>query len=192
MTSKFQVGDRFRIRSYKDARCGLYGSKIAQWTREKIYTVTAVDPACEYDVELVFFAEGVIYARRCIRVRKVITAQGIFNHVYRFMLKQGRRSAVTSYGDGNKCFYRSPDGACCAAGCLLTDGEAQGLDDLEWTSWLGLVNARVAPRRFAAYQELIFELQRAHDRSDGDFAEEWKSHAAEVASRHGLKVPTDV
>lgn len=123
---------------------------------------------------------------------KRITAQGIFDHVYRFIVKQGRMS----YGEDGVCKYRAltPAGVlCCAAGCLLSDVEAETTHEgSAWNSVCG-----VAPR-FAGHNELIQSLQLAHDGASVgvdrpiDQVRRFKANARKIAKRLGLTVPSDV
>ena len=125
-------------------------------------------------------------------MRKVVTAQGIFNHIYKFITRQGRASASTSPVIGNRCWYRcaAPDGKvlACAAGCLLTDAEAAKLE--EGLGWYANVN--LVPARFAPFERLIKDCQLAHDQSaaTGDgFLPAFHRHMDRVARFYGLTVP---
>ncbi len=116
-----------------------------------------------------------------------ITKQGIFSFVYRFLVKQGRPSANGS------CYYRmEEDGKvlACAAGCLLTDEEAEGLDDFDNTSWLS-IGPRNRPVRFKGFEDFIQALQGIHDDWEGHHNSlVWfKNEMASFAALHGLTVP---
>ena len=122
--------------------------------------------------------------------RKVMSEQGIFNFVWRFMEKQGEPSKA----DG-QCRYRvRRDGRmlACAAGCLLSDAEANSLPQARWD----LFDARQQPLRFLPFNDLIQQLQNAHDSAaapyePANFVKRFQIRARQVAKEFGLTVPTD-
>lgn len=91
---------------------------------------------------------------------KVITEQGIFDHVYRFIKKQGQ----PCMDDSGACLFRlnTPDGRvlACAAGALISDKEARNLPPSDWST---LCFEGLAPKRFDPFKSLIAALQYAHD-----------------------------
>lgn len=122
---------------------------------------------------------------------KVITKQGIFNHVYRFLTKQGRAAQLKN-DHAVRCVYRRQDGdqtLCCAAGCLLSDKEAEGLDSQPMGSYLALVRANKTPERFDAHAVFISELQRIHDGHLTRSLAKWQNEMQSFAALHGLIVP---
>lgn len=127
---------------------------------------------------------------------KKITEQGIFNFVYRFIVKQGKAAMDRP---GLFCQYRAKDErgqtTACAAGCLITDEEARQLGPGSWRSQEDIN----IPERFLPFTELIQELQAAHDEptkrglySGPGYVFAFKSRMAVVACKYGLTVPTDV
>lgn len=118
---------------------------------------------------------------------KVITEQGIFDFVYRFLTKQGERAVDPATG---LCEYRvrSKDGRmlCCAAGCLLSDAEAQKTGT--GGTWGQVVDLGNAPERFKEHEHFIRELQVIHDNKFETFAH-WQNHMQFFAALGGLTVP---
>ncbi len=108
------------------------------------------------------------------------TKQEVFDIVFKHLLKQGRKSM----GDHNgidKCLYRSPDGAKCAAGALIPD-ECY-TPKMEGLPWASLVFDAKVPER---HSDLISSLQFVHDRSEPCH---WYDRLENVASRFGLTIP---
>ena len=101
--------------------------------------------------------------------RKVMSEQGLFNFVWRFMEKQGAPSVAQINGK-QRCTYRAVDVTgvkACAAGCLLSDAEAAAIpashqDD----SWC--VMERFIPARLRPFSDLIQQLQDCHDGAADD------------------------
>ncbi len=124
--------------------------------------------------------------------RKVITKQGIFNHVYRFLVKQGRPSRNLT-----GCCYRAVSNGqvlACAAGCLLSDKEAERIQ--EQSTWSAAWNDGRRPERFDGFEGFIQQLQDIHDQ---DFTcdpetgglDKFRNIMASFAALHGLTVPND-
>lgn len=119
---------------------------------------------------------------------KKITEQGIFNFVYRFIVKQGEPAT-----SGTHCQYRAErDGKvlCCAVGCLLTDEEATKVS--QTVGW-SVQRRGDKPKRFLPFYDLFLAMQDAHDRSDPkDFVGSFTRAMTRIAYRRGLTVPSDV
>lgn len=49
-----------------------------------------------------------------------LTQQQVFDKVAIHLMTQGRKALAS--GSHSDCAYRSPEGLCCAAGCLMPDG----------------------------------------------------------------------
>ena len=81
------------------------------------------------------------------------TEQEVFNQVKDHLLNQNEKSLSA---DG--CAYRSETGLMCAAGCLMSDEEAEDIP--ENTCWWTLVSYESVPLAHAA---LISKLQQIHD-----------------------------
>ncbi len=110
---------------------------------------------------------------------KALTAQSIFDTVYRHLLKQNARSE-----DGRTCLYRGPNGTQCAVGCLLTDSEVEQIGNKT-----GVVRARMEgnlPGRLWEHVDLLQELQGIHDRLS---PYEWKAALTVLARTSDLTVP---
>ncbi len=192
--SKFKVGDKVRFKSDDEAFIGLgqvgYDAyKALGVTTLTIKTLYADD---DFEYTLASFEEfdGEAYARRLVkrRVRKVITKQGLFSFVYRKLVKQGRSAATP---DGT-CLYRLEQAGktfCCAAGWLLSDGEAKGFN-FDGT-WSQLSAQGRTPERFKGFDNFILELQYIHDYKFNTMFQ-FKNEMASFAAFHGLTVPQDV
>ena len=81
------------------------------------------------------------------------TEQEVFNQVKDHLLNQNEKSLR-----GTACAYRSETGLMCAAGCLMSDEEAEDIP--ENTCWWTLVSYESVPLAHAA---LISKLQQIHD-----------------------------
>ena len=106
------------------------------------------------------------------------SAQDVFNQVAFHLLNQGERAF-----DGD-CVYHAPDGLRCAAGCLISDDEYK--DEMEWNSWLDLVDAGLAPIEHA---NLILDLQNLHDMES---PENWADSLSSLADKLDLTVAPDL
>lgn len=89
------------------------------------------------------------------------TPQEVFDQVATHLLTQNARSTG---GDRGGCFYRSPTGLKCAAGCLIADDEYRGRMDEGNSTWRDLFQRGLIPTR--RHMNLIEELQNAHDQQD--------------------------
>jgi hypothetical protein len=123
-------------------------------------------------------------------VKNLTTKQGIFNAVYRHLIKQGARSATGLRG---LCMYRGPFRRKCAIGALIKDEHYTKY--LEGVSLLvdlvangDLLTALVKPGvKYARRQvDFLADLQRVHD---SVAPEHWKRDLAFVAETYRLKVP---
>ena len=101
------------------------------------------------------------------------TAQEVFTQVKDHLLKQNEKSMLK--GD---CAYRGDHNLQCAAGCLMTDKEANKFT--ESRPWLVLVQDGQVPRK---HKELIQDLQGIHD---GERPEEWTESLQRLAFDEGL------
>ncbi|MDB5716138.1 MAG: hypothetical protein JWO15_3535 [Sphingomonadales bacterium] len=124
-----------------------------------------------------------------------MTKQGIFNFVYKFITKQGKPSMQYS-----RCMYRAIDRngkiLACAAGCLLDDSEAKGLDQVKIggytaSAWLDVVRVGRAPERFKGFEGFIQKLQGIHDGlvDSCNFVQAFQIEMRHFAKRHNLTVP---
>jgi hypothetical protein len=84
------------------------------------------------------------------------TAQQVFDQVATHLQTQGK----VSQGAGG-CVYRGPEGAMCAAGCLMADDEYQ--DAWENHTWVSLRFGGFVPD---VHESLIAGLQYVHDDYD--------------------------
>ena len=101
------------------------------------------------------------------------SAQQVFTQVKNHLLKQNEKSMLK--GD---CAYRGDHNLQCAAGCLMTDKEANKFT--ESRPWLVLVQDGQVPRK---HKELIQDLQGIHD---GERPEEWPESLLRLAFDEGL------
>jgi len=102
-----------------------------------------------------------------------MSAQGVFNKVAEHMMSQG----VRCQREGTGCVYRSGKMAC-AAGCLLTDEEAEGLDGPFAENWCA-----VCPEDLLGTKRLVESLQNAHDRgAPGN----WEARLRSIAEDYEL------
>lgn len=116
-----------------------------------------------------------------------LTAQEVFNNSITFLRKQGHPAR----GRGD-CRYRAPDGSMCAVGCLLTDVEAEGLDDRFQSSVAALVRDGLLPERLVPHVALLKELQQLHDSLSSNpktFVAFLNEDAACIARKFGLEMP---
>ncbi|WP_285401119.1 hypothetical protein [Luteibacter sp. ME-Dv--P-043b] len=103
------------------------------------------------------------------------SAQEVFEHVAKHLLKQNERCQVDT-----NCAYRGKAGAC-AAGSLMSDAEAEGLTKFNvGYGWLSLLDRRLVPR---AHAELVVGLQRIHD---SWWPHEWRAGLQRLAASNGL------
>lgn len=120
---------------------------------------------------------------------KKITEQGIFNFVWKFIIRQGEPAVNYSM-----CEYRTVNRnngkvLACAAGCLLTDEEALYVRG-PWCN----IDDNAIPPRFRPFRSLIDDMQRAHDSaacSMGNFVCNFKKKMCMVAKSHRLTVPSE-
>lgn len=89
----------------------------------------------------------------------------------------------------DQCMYRSKDSAC-AVGCVLSDNEAEDLDDPPegvTVDVKSLLEAGYLPDRFADHVEFLQDCQNAHDDYFDGRTEVVKA-LRRVFERHGLDV----
>ncbi|NWN81759.1 MAG: hypothetical protein HLX48_02015 [Halomonas sp.] len=124
------------------------------------------------------------------------TAQQVFDHVARHLLKQGAPSMAP---DGAGCQYRGDKGRACAAGCLMSDAEYQALDQhvapdpdlsgasVEGKDWHQLMDHGHVPE---THWPLIVALQEVHDEALDSALDQvvpiWRTELRNVALSHGL------
>lgn len=124
------------------------------------------------------------------------TAQQVFDHVARHLLKQGAPSMAS---DGAGCRYRGDKGRACAAGCLMSDAEYQALDkhvapdpdlpgaSIEGKDWHQLMDHGHVPE---THWPLIVALQAVHDEALDSAPDQvvplWRTELRNVASSYGL------
>jgi hypothetical protein len=111
------------------------------------------------------------------------TEQEVFDQVARHMLKQRARSWLQD----DVCAYRGADGLKCAAGCLISDEEAEQLNlaagNINTLPWGCLISRGVAPDK---HRSLISALQHIHDSPNNVPEEDWEDHLKALANQRGL------
>lgn len=115
-----------------------------------------------------------------------MNAQEIYDKVAVHLLTQNAKSMTGELSAFGKplCAYRSPEGLSCAAGCLLTDEEAKGLDNNRGTAWTAVkLWSTVDVSRYDEHTDLIQELQTVHDHTEVD---QWGIELAKLAEKHNL------
>lgn len=101
------------------------------------------------------------------------TPQEVFDQAVRHILTQNAKAS-----DGCICFYRSPKGLKCAAGCFISDTEYK--EQFENKNWECLVIDSYVPNE---HDVLICDLQCVHDNNK---IEEWPLELKRLASIHNL------
>lgn len=110
------------------------------------------------------------------------TAQEVFDQVKNHLVTQNAKSDCIRTDGMKVCVYRTTNGLCCAAGCLIAEEEYKvSMDCNENTTWHGLVLAKIIPTKKHAY--LISLLQTVHDQYP---ASEWPTRLHQVASQENL------
>lgn len=118
---------------------------------------------------------------------ETITAQELFEHVVKAVVVQGVPSIDH---DSRACKYRGPNGLKCAAGHAMTDAEFEEFGGMSRNSdaFYGDI-----PKRLAPHQDLLHELQTAHDSSstakEGTFVKMFLRRAGCVAESYHLTMP---
>lgn len=117
------------------------------------------------------------------------TSQEVFDAVVRHAAKMPQQSkfAVNHEHEMPFCAYRGADGNACFVGCLLTDDEAEPIDELTVEGAGGSVRDAqkkdLLPRRLEPQVELLAQLQPIHD----DFRpDQWEVELRLFASKNGL------
>ena len=136
--------------------------------------------------------------RQFVRGDGSLDRQGIYRHVRRHLLEQGRCSTRPNVG----CAYRGEGGAACAVGCLIPDERYS--DDLEgkaayyanFTPEMDVPRWPVLAAAFGADgvvgvvgvvgpgdRQFVSHLQRAHDKikDEGDYGEQVRANLAQLA-----------
>ena len=116
---------------------------------------------------------------------KTASAKQVFEHVKTHMLKQNAKS-LTNKGN---CAYRGEGGLMCAAGCLISDTEYEGikidsltsLDDGGGKNWGWLADESYVPK---AHEHLICDLQAVHDTVE---VASWPQRLDLIARNHDLE-----
>lgn len=111
-----------------------------------------------------------------------MTNQEIFTKVVTHLRKQGRQAM----SPGGSCMYRAPDGAQCAAGCLIADEHySPSIEHLgaRNTPVADVLEASGVPKQSL---RLVHCLQQVHD-ALAPFV--WESRWALIAKDFGLEVP---
>jgi hypothetical protein len=136
-----------------------------------------------------------------------LTPQQIFDRVVEALRVQGRPSFAPRPEGGIRCLYRGPDGAKCAAGCLIADEYyTAALDRSAKSVAASDVSSAIATSIGLLSlskddEELLLDLQRAHDSAAGDSYDaididlpQWRRlfvrRALRVAHQHGLSNAT--
>lgn len=123
---------------------------------------------------------------------KTLTKQAIFDKVARHLLTQGEKAMLIDSSGTERCRYRGPNESACAAGCLITDKEAEEADthpnsitdgSPPWTQ----IRLYPSLADLLPFEELIYDLQKVHDKKD---VSEWVSELIDVAKSHGLNPRT--
>lgn len=93
-------------------------------------------------------------------------SQGIFDHVYTEIVKQGRGSLDPEAG----CAYRAPGGLKCAVGVLIPDAyytyKAEvdgGVESASWKDHAALASIDRRVPRTTSVRNLLADMQEAHD-----------------------------
>lgn len=123
----------------------------------------------------------------------MLTEQEIFDTVARALLAQGRPAVNV-----NKCRYRTPDGAKCAAGHLLPDDEYEShmegcgvgglvyFEDFPLPLLRDLQNAHDGSGLFDSRGTLILHQTQAWLLSPKAWLSQWKEAMHVIAKKHNL------
>lgn len=109
----------------------------------------------------------------------MMTKQEVFDKVVAHLRAQNRKAL----GGEDECVYRAPDGAKCAAGCLILDEhyspalEGKGVDQ---PSVQDALRASGVPQEADWF---VLELQRIHDYFQ---VSDWERRFEILAKEHGL------
>jgi len=126
-----------------------------------------------------------------------MTAQEVFDKAVIGILEQG----VPSMSDSGTCKYRGPNGLKCAAGQVLRDEDYVAVNwdrDTNDSSFDTIVNNGDAPDYMFQHQELISDLQTAHDSDSGNasdpegvaaWLQDFRREARAIAKQHRLRMP---
>jgi hypothetical protein len=111
------------------------------------------------------------------------TAQELFDQVAKHLMTQKTRSNL----EDGVCAYRGNGGLMCAAGCLISDEEAELLnlanETINTLPWSCLISRGIAPDK---HRSLISALQAIHDSADENPKEAWADELRALAGRLGL------
>jgi hypothetical protein len=109
--------------------------------------------------------------------------QAVFDFVLGFITKQGKRAATSNGG----CYYRTTDGDCCAAGCLIPDEDY--VKAFEGYSVDGPCGGGPTDyfRQRGFNLSLLKAMQQCHDMTTSeDFVAEFQTKMAGVANASEL------
>lgn len=117
-----------------------------------------------------------------------MTNQEAFDKVWQYFVVEGHPKAISGNG---KCYYRSPDGHKCAAGCLIPDElynsrwETSSIEAVMcMDDAIALLFSRVDP-------DLLQALQWAHDQAQRpSFHTDLQVRLRRVAEEFNLPIPT--
>lgn len=108
-----------------------------------------------------------------------MTKQEVFDKVLAHLRAQGRKAL----DDRRQCMYRAPDGAKCAAGCLISD-EQYGPRLEGKSANMSKVHAALSASGVPEdAMPVVQELQGIHDSHSPD---QWEAEFARLAKEYGL------
>jgi hypothetical protein len=109
------------------------------------------------------------------------TAQEIFDHVAKSLLRQNEKSIISENG-GITCMYRSPDGLKCAAGHIIPDEAYESSMECHTVEKLEFFQ-----HNYKEHMPLLRALQVTHDNYD---PEDWKQYLLFLARCYDLDTHT--
>ena len=113
-----------------------------------------------------------------------MTAQEVFDKVYRHLLTQKAKSNKFDSDGEEYCMYRGPNGLKCAVGCLIADEEYS--EKFEGVTISHLLQHNTALSKYKIHRLLLKDLQCIHDTYD---VNKWPSELAECALKYDLNIP---
>lgn len=112
-----------------------------------------------------------------------MNAQQIFDRVLDHLRKQG----LASVGNDGGCMYRAPDGAMCAAGCLIADEHYSDSLERRCADQPPVMDAIERSGIDLVHIGLLRDLQIAHDNYLRDYGiDAWEDRMRDIASDRGL------
>lgn len=115
----------------------------------------------------------------------LVTAQEIFDRVWRHFVTEGNPRSVHEYGGGSACAYRGPNGARCAVGLLIPDDEY--VPSMEGRCVSAALGPTVRGLIAEGHDGLLDALQNAHDCAD---EESLGACLGRVAAAYNLAAPS--